>query len=82
MLKYFNYFKDDPIKIFEFVGFLFSIVGSLLIANKIQEGWYLYMVANIAFMIFSANKKMNFLLMLNAWFMITNIIAIYNYILK
>jgi len=77
-----KYFKDDPSKIFEFIGFLLSMIGSLLIAYKIQEGWYLYMIANIAFIIFSFRKKMNFLMMLNIWFMATNLIAIYNYILK
>jgi hypothetical protein len=77
-----SYFKDDHSKIFEFAGFLLSMIGSLLIANKIQEGWYLYMLANIAFIVFAYRKKMSFLMMLNIWFMITNVIAIYNYIIK
>jgi hypothetical protein len=77
-----NYLKKDPANIFEFLGFLFSIIGSFLVANKIEYGWFLYMFANTSFIIFALNKRMAFITVLNVWFIITNLIAIYNYFIK
>lgn len=80
--KLIQYYKDDPLNVtLEFFGFLFSMVGSLLVANKIQQGWILYSFANIFFIIFSIRKKMVFIVILNLWFIVTNCIGIYNYLL-
>jgi hypothetical protein len=80
--KLLSYIKTDPWSVFyEFMGFTFSIVGSFMVASKIESGWILYFVANTAFIMFSLRKKLWFILLLNMWFMVTNVIGIYNYLL-
>jgi hypothetical protein len=57
-----------------------SIAGSLMVSNKFNWGWAVYLLASISGMWWSQQKGYRHMLVMNFFFTIANCCGIYNYL--